>query len=107
MAALAAAAALGALAGPAMAHHSFAMYDQTKTLVFTGVTTQFIGQANHAELHFYVIGSGYPSQTYETRTARLSLYLNRFSTSSCTASSLGLSQPFSSQVSQFCAQGRP
>ena len=54
----AALAAVGALAfaGPAMAHHSFAMYDQTKTLTFTGVTTQFIGQANHAELHFYVIG---------------------------------------------------
>ncbi len=33
------------------------MYDQTKTLTFTGVTTQFIGQANHAELHFYVIGA--------------------------------------------------
>ena len=55
MAALAAA-SLAALAGPASAHHSFAMYDQTKTLTFTGVTTQFIGQANHAELHFYVIG---------------------------------------------------
>jgi len=50
------AASLLALAGPASAHHSFAMYDQTKTLTFTGVTTQFIGQANHAELHFYVIG---------------------------------------------------
>ncbi len=55
-AAIAAAAALGAVAGPAMAHHSFAMYDQTKTLVLTGVTTTFIGQANHAELHFYMIG---------------------------------------------------
>jgi len=48
-------AALGG--GAALAHHSFAMYDQTKTLVFTGVTTQFIAQANHAELHFYVIGA--------------------------------------------------
>jgi len=56
LSALAAAAALGAVAGPAAAHHSFAMYDQTKTLTFTGVATQFIGQANHAELHFYVIG---------------------------------------------------
>ena len=55
-AAFAAAACLGALAGPASAHHSFAMYDQTKTLTFTGVTTQFIGQANHAELHFFQIG---------------------------------------------------
>jgi hypothetical protein len=43
--------------GAAIAHHSFAMYDQTKTLTFTGVTTQFIAQANHAELHFYVIGA--------------------------------------------------
>jgi hypothetical protein len=51
------AAALAALAGPALAHHSFAMYDQTKTLVLTGVTTQFIAQANHAELHFYIIGA--------------------------------------------------
>jgi hypothetical protein len=42
--------------GAAIAHHSFAMYDQTKTLIFTGVATQFIAQANHAELHFYVIG---------------------------------------------------
>jgi len=55
-AALLGAACLAALAGPAAAHHSFAMYDQTKTLTFTGVATQFIAQANHAELHFYEIG---------------------------------------------------
>ena len=41
---------------PASAHHSFAMYDQTKTTVLTGVAYQFVAQANHAELHFYVIG---------------------------------------------------
>lgn len=41
----------------ASAHHSFAMYDQTKVLVLTGVAHQFIAQANHAELHFYIIGS--------------------------------------------------
>jgi hypothetical protein len=55
--AAAGAAALLAVAGAASAHHSFAMYDQTKTLTFNGVATQFIGQANHAELHFYVIGA--------------------------------------------------
>ena len=55
-AAVLAAASLGAFAGPAAAHHSFAMYDQTKTLVLTGVMTQYIAQANHAELHFYIIG---------------------------------------------------
>ena len=41
---------------PALAHHSFAMYDQNKTVVLTGVAYQFVAQANHAELHFYVIG---------------------------------------------------
>ena len=51
------AAALGLLAaGAASAHHSFAMYDQSKTVAFTGVMYQFVAQANHAELHFYVIG---------------------------------------------------
>ena len=47
---------IGMSVGPASAHHSFAMYDQTKTLVMTGVAYQFVAQANHAELHFYIIG---------------------------------------------------
>ena len=51
-----AASALGLAAAPAMAHHSFAMYDQTKTVTFTGVMYQFVAQANHAELHFFLIG---------------------------------------------------
>jgi Family of unknown function (DUF6152) len=42
-------------ASPALSHHSFAMYDQSKTVVLTGVVKQFVGQANHAELHFYLI----------------------------------------------------
>jgi hypothetical protein len=42
--------------GSALAHHSFAMYDQTKTVTWSGVVTQFVAQANHAELHFYAIG---------------------------------------------------
>ena len=46
-----------ALAMPASAHHSFAMYDQTKMLVLTGVVYQFVAQANHAELHMYLIGA--------------------------------------------------
>jgi hypothetical protein len=49
--------AVGVYVRRASAHHSFAMYDQTKVLVMTGVAHQFIAQANHAELHFYVIGS--------------------------------------------------
>jgi hypothetical protein len=53
---IAASALAGLAAGPALAHHSFAMYDQTKTLTMTGVMTQFVAQANHAELHFLLIG---------------------------------------------------
>ena len=49
-------AALGIYVTPVLAHHSFAMYDQTKTLTLTGVAYQFVAQANHAELHFYLIG---------------------------------------------------
>ena len=52
----AACAAVALAAGPALAHHSFAMYDQTKTLTMTGVMYQFVAQANHAELHFYLVG---------------------------------------------------
>jgi len=40
---------------PALAHHSFAMYDQTKTETLTGVVRQFVAQANHAEIHFILL----------------------------------------------------
>ena len=40
---------------PASTHHSFAMYDQTKVVTLTGIMKQFVPQANHAELHFYLI----------------------------------------------------
>ena len=40
---------------PVSTHHSFAMYDQTKTVTLTGVVKQFVAQANHAELHFVLI----------------------------------------------------
>jgi hypothetical protein len=53
---IAATAIAGIGAGPALAHHSFAMYDQTKTVTLTGVMYQFVAQANHAELHFYLLG---------------------------------------------------
>ena len=56
IAGLLAAVSAGFCVTPALAHHSFAMYDQTKTLVLTGVAYQFVAQANHAELHFYLIG---------------------------------------------------
>jgi len=41
---------------PAIAHHSFAMYDQSKTVTWTGIATRFVAQANHAELHFVPLG---------------------------------------------------
>ena len=47
---------VGLYVTPSFAHHSFAMYDQTKTEVLTGVAYQFVAQANHAEIHFYLIG---------------------------------------------------
>ena len=40
-----------------LAHHSFAMYDQTKTVTITGVVKQYVPQANHAEFHLYVIAN--------------------------------------------------
>ncbi len=40
---------------PASAHHSFAMYDQTQTLTFTGKLTRFIPGANHAQLLFQLV----------------------------------------------------
>jgi uncharacterized protein DUF6152 len=41
---------------PTFAHHSFAMYDQSKTVTWTGVMTRFVAQANHAEMHFVPLG---------------------------------------------------
>src|SRR5262245_28987994 len=46
---------LAILVPPAFSHHSFAMYDQTKTVALTGVAKQFVAQANHAEIHFVLI----------------------------------------------------
>lgn len=42
-------------ASQAGAHHSFAMYDQAKTLTFTGKLTRFIPGANHAQLLFELL----------------------------------------------------
>ena len=47
---------LSSFATTAWSHHSFAMYDTTKTLSFTGVLTRYVSQANHAEMHFVPLG---------------------------------------------------
>src|SRR4051812_29523328 len=49
--------AVGLAVAPAVAHHSFAMYDQTKTVTWTGVVTGFVAQPNHAEIHFVPLGT--------------------------------------------------
>ena len=48
---------LGVWADARLSHHSFAMYDQTKVVTFTGVVTRFVSQPNHAEIHFVPLGS--------------------------------------------------
>ena len=40
----------------AIAHHSFAMYDMTKSQSMTGKLTRFIPGGNHAQLVFDVLG---------------------------------------------------
>jgi hypothetical protein len=42
-------------ATPAAAHHSFAMYDQTKQETYTGKLVRFIPGANHAQLLFEIV----------------------------------------------------
>lgn len=56
IAAVAAVLSLAFFAEPTLAHHSFAMYDQTKVVTFTGVVTRFVAQPNHAEIHFVPLG---------------------------------------------------
>lgn len=46
---------LALLAAPALAHHSFAMYDMTLTKSATGKLIRFVPGANHAQLHFELI----------------------------------------------------
>ena len=43
------------LAAPAVAHHSFAMYDMNQTKTVTGQLTRYIPGANHAQLVFNLI----------------------------------------------------
>ena len=44
-----------ALTAPALAHHSFAMYDMNQTKSATGKLTRFVPGANHAQLHFELL----------------------------------------------------
>ena len=42
-------------AAPAVAHHSFAMYDVTKSKTLTGMLTRFLPGANHAQILFSLL----------------------------------------------------
>jgi hypothetical protein len=50
-----AAALVAMLAAPAIAHHSFAMYDMAQTKSATGKLIRFVPGANHAQLHFELL----------------------------------------------------
>ena len=55
------AALVAVLAAPALAHHSFAMYDMNQTKTVTGKMTRYIPGANHAQLIFQLLDeSGKP-----------------------------------------------
>jgi hypothetical protein len=45
----------GLLSTSAAGHHSFAMYDRTQSMTFTGKLTRFIPGANHAQLIFELV----------------------------------------------------
>lgn len=47
--------ALAAVALPAAAHHSFAIFDAARTLVFTGVVVRVNPDANHLQIFFAVM----------------------------------------------------
>lgn len=49
------AAACCVLTGAATAHHSFAMYDQSKRVTLTGKLTRYIPAPNHAQLLFELL----------------------------------------------------
>jgi Family of unknown function (DUF6152) len=57
IAGLAAAASMIICATPALAHHSFAMYNMALTRVMTGKLTRFIPGSNHAQLIFEVLNA--------------------------------------------------
>jgi len=46
---------IAVLAVPALAHHSFAMYDQNQNKTLTGKLTRYIPGANHAQLIFELL----------------------------------------------------
>jgi hypothetical protein len=59
------AAALAALATTALAHHSFAMFDQTKRVTLKGTVTDFQWTNPHAFIHLSVPATGGAKEDWE------------------------------------------
>jgi hypothetical protein len=58
-------AAAGSLALPAMAHHSFAMFDQTRQVSLKGKVTDFQWTNPHAFIHVEVAQDAGPTEVWE------------------------------------------
>ena len=58
-------AALGAMALPAMAHHSFAGFDQSKQVTLVGKVTEFQWTNPHAFIHVEVVGDSGTNELWE------------------------------------------
>ena len=62
-------AAVTMLGVPALAHHSFAMYDMTQTKTATGKLIRFVPGANHAQLHFELLDADGKTVTRDGKPA--------------------------------------
>ena len=56
------------LTAPALAHHSFAMYDMTQTKTATGKLIRFVPGANHAQLYFEMLDGDGKAITKDGKT---------------------------------------
>ena len=56
------------LTTPALAHHSFAMYDMTQTKTATGKLIRFVPGANHAQLYFELLDAEGKAITKDGKT---------------------------------------
>ncbi len=61
--------ALMGLSGPALAHHSFAMFDQTQVVSVSGTVTRFDWQNPHAWLYLSTVDDGGTEAAYSFETS--------------------------------------
>ena len=70
---MAGAIALMALAVPAVAHHSGAMFDQAKTNIVVGTVKEFKWASPHAWLYLVVPGPGGAAQPYDVELSSINI----------------------------------